>query len=132
MLSKPECQKYVGSNEIFNKKSVIISGLGVCWYGGYLGILFQSRFFRTLDWPDMLKTGVIPFILRYLIIIVLMAPFAAIFLVIPKNTNLAVMIIFSTFVPLILATFSAFAFANYFFVRFKLVNETNAGLLPID
>lgn len=79
---------------------MVISGLGVMSYAAYLGILFQVRFFRTLHWPEMLRTNWVKFLIRLLIVIGLVVPFGVIFLVIPSTANLALMIVFKTFVPL--------------------------------
>ena len=81
----------------------------------------------------MLKTaGVKCFILRLLVITIIALPFGGIFLAIPQDANLTVSIIFKTFVPLNLMVFALFGFSNYFFTRFKLVNEHTVGLLPVD
>ena len=101
-------------------------------YGAYLGILFQSHFFRTLNWSGMLKTTLVKFLLRFLILIAIAVPFGLIFLLVPNDTDLAIMIVFKALIPILLALFLIFAFSDYLFVRFKLVNMENAGVLPID
>lgn len=101
-------------------------------YGAYIGILIQARYFRHIEWPDMLKTTMLKFFLRYIIVIALLVPFGLIFLLVPSDSNLAVMIIFKTLVPVVLMMFCLFAFANYFFVKFHLVNDAQSILLPID
>ena len=80
----------------------------------------------------MLKTPIVKFLLRVLVMVALAGPFGAIYFAVPADADLTISIIFKTFIPLILALFSLFAFSNYFFVKFKLVNESHAALLPID
>ena len=132
LLLHPDCAKFADSNWIFNKKSISITGLSEMAYGAYLGILIQARYFRHIEWPDLLKTTMPKFFLRYIIVIVLLVPFGLIFILLPSNSNLAVMIIFKTLVPVVLMMFCLFAFANFFFVKFHLVNDAQSCLLPID
>ena len=101
-------------------------------YGAYLGVLIQAKYFHSLNWPHMLKTSFLKFLIRFVIMIVLAAPFACIYLLVPADANLSLMIVFKTVVPLFLSLLSMFAQSNYFFARFNLVNESKAGLLPID
>ncbi len=71
-------------------------------------------------------------ILRMLIVIALGGPFGVIFIVVPGDAPLGVSIVFKTFVPLILGTISVFGYSNYWFLRFKLVDETNRTSDPKD
>jgi hypothetical protein len=102
--------------------SITISGLGVMGYGAYLGVLIQARYFRNLDWPQILNTPWKQSILRALVVLGLAVPPGIIFLLVPKDAPIAVSIIFKTFVPLVLVNLSIFALSNYLFCRFKLVN----------
>lgn len=80
----------------------------------------------------MLKTPIVKVFLRLLIVILNAVPFTIIFFVIPPDASMTIMIIFKTLVPLVLLQFTLFAFSNYFFVRFHLVNTAATGMLPID
>jgi hypothetical protein len=80
----------------------------------------------------MLHTSWGKFLLRLLVMVVLAVPFGSIFLIIPDNVSIEIVIIFKTFIPLLLTLFSMFSFSNYFFARFKLVSDEHSGLLPLD
>jgi hypothetical protein len=69
---------------------------------------------------------------RIPIIIILMAPFASIFLLVPSTANMVIMIIFKTAVPVTLIFIIVFGFANSLFVKAKLVNDDHSGSLPIE
>ena len=126
-MTQPDCAKYANTNWIFNKKSVVISGLGVMVYGAYMGTLFQAHYFSSLSWPFMLNTGLKQIILRWLVVAFLTFPILGTTLAVPADANLAISILFKSLVQLVLGLFLAFGFANYFFVRFNLVDLTNKG-----
>ena len=124
------CSKYADTNWVFNKKSVVISGLGVMAYGAYIGVLIQAKYFPKMDWPFMLFTDWKKLLLRMLVVIALGGPFGAIFLVVPQTASLGVSIVFKTFVPLLLAQISMFGFSNYWFIRFNLVEDSGRSTIP--
>jgi hypothetical protein len=57
-IFQEDCKKYDGQlNLIFNRKSVVINGMGVMAYGAYVGVLIQAKYFPKMNWPFMLYTN---------------------------------------------------------------------------
>lgn len=80
----------------------------------------------------MLYTSAGKSVLRLLIIVLLLAPFGSIYLMIPKDANIALVIVFKTAVPCLLMFTLLFGFSNVLFVKTKLVNDDHSGSLPLD
>lgn len=80
----------------------------------------------------MLSTSAAKSALRLLIIVLLLAPFGSIYLMIPSNASMALVIVFKTAVPCLLMFALLFGFSNVLFVKAKLVNDNNSGRLPIE
>ncbi len=80
----------------------------------------------------MLSTSAAKSALRLLIIVLLLAPFGSIYLMIPTDASMALVIVFKTAVPCLLMFALLFGFSNVLFVKAKLVNDNNSGRLPIE
>ena len=63
--------------------------------------------------------------------ILLLIPFGVISLVIPEKASLAIMIIFKTNVPCLGMFVMLFAFSDYLYGKFKLLNEQVSPKIPI-
>lgn len=111
LLTQEDCAKYKGTNLLFNRKSIIICGLGVLAYGAYLGLLLQKRYFQQIS-PGMLKTGFYRYVLRLLVLCLIALPFGLAFLLMPNDANMTVSILFKTLTPGVLMMFSLFAFSD--------------------
>ena len=80
----------------------------------------------------MLNTTWVKSGLRLLVTALLLIPFGSIYLIVPSDSSVGIMMVFKTAVPSLLMFISLFAFSNTLFVKFKLVNDENSGQLPID
>ncbi len=80
----------------------------------------------------MLSTSAAKSALRLLIIVLLLVPFGSIYLMIPSNASMALVIVFKTAVPCLLMFTLLFGFSNVLFVKAKLVNDNNSGRLPLE
>lgn len=131
MLATDSCKALALSPYKFSEKSIIIGGMSLLAYGGYLGILVQARFFPNNSWPYMFETTPAKAALRILIIVVLLLPAGILFLVIPKTAPLFVSIVFKTNVPMLAMSICLFSLSNMLSVRFKLVNDNYSTSKPI-
>ena len=100
--------------------------------GAYFGMLIQARYFKNSHWRGMLETTWTKSGLRLLISILLLAPFASIYLYVPSTASIGIMMIFKTAVPFFLMFILLFAGFDVVSVKAKLVNDENSGTLPID
>jgi hypothetical protein len=89
--------------------------------GAYIGILVHKHYHGHM-WPGMFKTTWYKFLLRYLVMAVMVIPFGAAFLFVPWEADIAILLIFKTFLPLLGMSFVIFAFSHYFFAKFNLLN----------
>ena len=79
---------------------------------------------QITDWKKAL--------LRIPIAVLILLPFAAIFLIVGNKANLVLMIIFSTNIPSIGMFACLFAFADTLFIKLKLVNDDTSSKIPIE
>lgn len=69
-----------------------------------------------------LRTSVLKFFLRYLVIGVMCAPFGLIALFIPYTANLAIIVIFKGIVPIIGGVFILYCLSTWAFNKLNLIN----------
>jgi len=125
MKKQTDCASVVEGNWAFNQKSIAIIGMSVMAFGGYIGILIETRYFRTFCWEGMLDTHWTKSLVRVVVILLILAPFGVIFLAVPDTANLSLIIAFKTTVPCLLMFFFLFGFGNLLFVKLKLVSFAN-------
>ena len=117
-------------NKTLHYKSLVFSGLVTMGYGSYIGILVHKHYHGHM-WPGMFKTHIVKVILRYLVIIVMTSPFGACFLFIKWETDIVILLIFKTFLPLFGMSFVMFAFSHYFYAKFNLLNSNGRSNLKV-
>lgn len=112
----------------FHYKSFIYAGITPAAYTAYLGMLLKEKIFPTvLTSEAIFKTDVVKFILRILVILVLGAPFGALFFLVSwANSNIWVLLLFKTLTPCLGSMLLIFLFSDYLFAKFSLVNP------PVD
>jgi hypothetical protein len=90
-------------------------------YGGYLGILFQRAFFGVV-WHDINYTGFKFFIFRFLIVVLLIAPFALPLLLVKWTSNLIIILVFKEMIPAFGVCFILNALSNVIFNKLRIIN----------
>ena len=132
MSKQSACASLLGTNQLFNKKSISINGMALMASGAYFGMLIQAKYFSNVSWKGMLSTSWGKSGLRLLIIVLLLAPFGSVYLMVPSDASIALTIVFKTAVPCLLMFTLLFGCANAVFVKAKLVNDVHSGSLPFD
>eukprot|EP00347_Sterkiella_histriomuscorum_P022974 403336434 len=126
-----KCHKDIEKDkDILNYKSVVLSGVSVATYGCYLGILSHRKIYGQM-WQGIYHTNIAKFILRYLVVAFICLPIACPFFLVPWSAPLPVLILFKTLLPVTVAGFVAYAFTQYFYDKFKLINDKSDSLYPM-
>ena len=118
-------------NKVLHHKSLVYAGVTTAAYSAYLGILYHRHHFGFM-WDDMFKTDLRRYLLRFVVLAGLAAPFGILFLIVPWSLeHIWTVVIFKTIMPCFACGYVVFAFSNYFFNKFDLLNHKNQSLLEM-
>ena len=110
-----------GSGEIFNDKSVIMSGLLSLAYTGYLGIITQRKLYGKMN-EQVFATSFFKGIMRLIVLGVVCVPFA-LPLLFSFEASIGVLIIIKGLLPCLLLGYVMFGFSFKIYQKLNLINE---------